>query len=235
MNISNNVDYYSGSGSMNECYHQRGERLPVADDLRHFFNSAQSTEAERCPITFRSMNEHRTKESNKGFKSCAIENVNVDVEDTKVPPYQYTRPRSYNNVDEQREIVVKRPCMDDVLAAPPTVLPTASSVVQDDAEYFHYTERQKEPIFHRNLIEVGNDMVPLAGVDESSLAHKKGYTIDTACVECNTVLFCLETSSMVVCPYCRCVSPIESSSKEKATIDVHAGIGLPIDFVIALA
>lgn len=235
MNINNNVDFYSGSGSMNECYQQRNDRLTGTENLRSFYNTTQSQEIERCPITFRPMDEHRTKESNKGFKCHSLQNVTFDAEDMKVQPYQYMRRRGSHG-ENFNEITVQRPCTDDVLIAPPTALPTSKSVEENHEEYFHYTERHAEPSFHRNLIEVGNDFVPMSGVDETSLAHKKGHTIDTACIECNTVLFTLETASMVVCPFCRCVSPIESYSTKKLlpTDDVHAGIGLPIDYVITL-
>lgn len=234
MNI-NNSDFYSGSGSMNECYQQRNERLAGIDNLRHFFNAAESNDVERCPISFRSMNEHRSRESNKGLKSRTIQKVDVDSEELKVPPYEYIKPCSNMSL-EYPDITVHRPCTDDVLIAPPTVSPISSPVLQNDAEHQSCSERLIEPIFHRNLIEVGNDLIPMSGVDETSRAHKKGHTVDTVCVECSTVLFSLESASMVVCPFCRCVSPIESYSNKKLlpTIEVHAGIGLPIDYVIAL-
>ena len=211
MNINNNVDFCSGSGNMNERNQQ---------------------ENERCPVTFRAMNEHRTNESNKDFKRCTPQNINFDAEDMKVQPYQYTKP-SCRTGEEHHEMTVQRRCTGDLQIVP---LSTSTSVVQTHVEHYQYTERQIEPIFHRNLLEVGSDLVPISGVEETSLAHKKGHTIDTACKECNTVLFCLETASMVVCPSCRCVSPLESYSKKQSipTVDVHAGIGLPIDFVIAL-
>jgi hypothetical protein len=237
MNTNNNIDFYSGSGSMNECYQQRNERLNSTgtENLRRFFNSANHEKVERCSLTFRAMNEHRTKESINNFNCRTLETVEFDAEDMKVQPYQYTRPQS-NMYEDHREMTVQRPCTDDILIAPPTEIPASASVLQDHVEHHHYTEQPTEPIFHRNFIEVGNEFVPMSGVDETSLAHKKGHTIDTACVECNAVLFSLETASMVVCPFCRCVSPIECHSVKKLlpTSQVHAGIGLPIDFVIAL-
>ena len=199
---------------MNACYHQQNERFS---------------------IIFRAMNDHRINESNKEYMSSTLQHTKFGAENVTVQPYQYTRPSC--SIDEElSEMMLQRYCTADLLIIPPMVLPTSTSVLQTHVEHYQYTERQIEPIFHRNLLEVGSDLVPISGVEETSLAHKKGHTIDTACVECNTVLFCLETASMVVCPSCRCVSPLESYSKKQSipTVDVHAGIGLPIDFVIAL-
>jgi hypothetical protein len=221
----------SGSGIMNDTCQQRNERLTgVTENLRRFYNTEPSEEGERYAISFRSMKENRNKESNKDFQACTLQNVDVDAEDRKVQPYQYMR-RSSNHYEENRETTVNRPCTDDVLVAPPTVLSMPSSVLQS-----HDMEQKVEPSFHRNLIEVGNDLIPMSGVAETSHAYKLGRTIDTSCAECNTVMFSLESASMVVCPLCRCVSPIERYSRKKLlpTTAVHAGIGLPIDFVIAL-
>ena len=100
----------------------------------------------------------------------------------------------------------------------------------------HNLQVEEEAFFHRNLIEVGHDVIPMSGVAETSHAHKKGHTIDTCCAECNAVMFSVETASMVVCPFCRCVSPIETCSKKKffPTNIIHAGIGLPIEYVLTL-
>jgi hypothetical protein len=206
---------------MNDSRQQRNERLfGVTENLRRFYNTEPSKGGESCPITFRSMNEHRTKESNKDFNAHNLQNVEVEAEEMKVPPYRYMR-RSSNIYEDNCETTIERLCTDEVLIAPPTVL---------------NMEQQVEPSFHRNLIEVGNDLIPMSGVAETTHAHKMGHTIDTSCAECNTVMFSLESASMVVCPFCRCVSPMERYAKKKLlpTHIVHAGIGLPIDYIIAL-
>ncbi len=213
MNVNNNTDFHSGSVNMNDCYQQR---IGTTENFTPRFSPESSMELERChSLSYGSMQEHCTKESNKSFKSRTLENVDDNAEDMNVQPYRYTSAR--------------HPCCtDDVLIAPMTELPMSSSVLQHNVS--------QEPTFHRNLLEVGNDLIPMSGVDETSSAHRKGQTIDTTCVACDTVLFCLDTASVVVCPYCRFVSPIESHSTKKLSpaINVHAGIGLPIDFVLTL-
>ena len=217
MNVTNNADFHSGSVNMADFYQQRDERLiGTTQSFTSAFSAEPSVELERChSLSYRSMHEHRTKESNQSFKSHTLQNMDDNAEGVKVQPYRYTTAR--------------RPCCtDDVLIAPTTELPMPPSVLQHSV--------RQEPTFHRNLLEVGNDLIPMSGVDETSSAHKKGQTIDTACVACDTVLFCLDTASLVVCPCCRFISPMESHSTKKLspTINVHAGIGLPIDFVLTL-
>jgi hypothetical protein len=183
------------------------------------------------------MDQHRPKAYRKDIDCRSVKNAKLDEDEMKVQPYQYTKPSDSSNGKEYCEIAVQWPCTDDVRISPPIELPTSTYDIQNHTEHFQYQkQRPAEPLFHRNLIEVGHEWIPMSGVDETSFAHKKGRTIDTTCVECETVLFALDTASMVVCPLCRCVSPIECSSMKKLlpTTDVHAGIGLPIDFVISL-
>jgi hypothetical protein len=91
-----------------------------------------------------------------------------------------------------------------------------------------------EPIFKRHLVEIGIDMIPMVGVDETVKSHLLGNTIDTVCAQCTTVLFGIQSASMIICPICRCISPMEGTKKKLPTIDIHAGIGLTIDSILEL-
>jgi hypothetical protein len=149
-----------------------------------------------------------------------------DVKDMHVKPYHYPRRKQQH---------AYRSCTDDALVESPldrTSFSQAKSSPIDCLKEINKTVHT----FQRHLVEVGIDMIPMAGIDETSHAHRLGNTIDTVCIQCATVLFGIQSASMIICPACRCVSPIEIDATKKVlpTTDVHAGIGLTIDFVFGL-
>jgi hypothetical protein len=66
---------------------------------------------------------------------------------------------------------------------------------------------------NRRCIEVTpGTYMPLIGTDETKVAMKEGRMIHTCCLMCNLQVVCTDEADCVLCPSCRGISPITSSS-----------------------
>jgi len=70
--------------------------------------------------------------------------------------------------------------------------------------------------------------VPLLGSDESWHAFKNDNVIPTECSACQTFLYCIDTASMVICPSCRMVSPLDQNGCIESE---GLGLGLSVECV----
>jgi hypothetical protein len=111
------------------------------------------------------------------------------------------------------------------ICLPPLMVPAMSSPPPPPVE-----TKPEAPSFRRNLINVGEEELPLVGADETTHAHLRGETIDTCCIQCQSVLFCLRTATGVICPACRSISPTEGEVQGARLL----GIGLTLEHVLQL-
>lgn len=112
------------------------------------------------------------------------------------------------------------------ICLPPLIVDTVSTPSPPPPQ----TKAEKSA-FRRNMITVGDDELPLVGGDETVQAHLHGETVDTCCIQCQTVLFCLRTATCVICPVCRSISPTEDGANAPERL---LGIGLTLEHVLQL-
>jgi hypothetical protein len=167
----------------------------------------------------------------------------VAKEEEEPQPYRYRRqhqdicvPPLMQSHEHRNEHI--RSCIDPVVVAPPSTISTMTLQPPDICPSAT-DEPQGAPTkkcFTRNMIRVGADTVPMVGSDETIHAHLGGNSIDTVCTQCATLLFCIQSATMVICPTCRCISPTENDTTKKMTptSDVHLGIGLTLEHVLGL-
>jgi hypothetical protein len=83
---------------------------------------------------------------------------------------------------------------------------------------------------NRRCIEVmPGTYMPLIGTDETKVAMKEGRMVHTCCFICNLQVVCTDEADCVLCPSCRGVSPItssSSSSKARNNNETTVGLGL---------
>lgn len=86
--------------------------------------------------------------------------------------------------------------------------------------------------FHRNNIEIGDNgaSVPLAGAEETINALHNDSCKHATCLACETVLYCIDTASSVICPECRSISPV--AAKPSLSSEGLIGLGLTVEHVV---
>ena len=87
--------------------------------------------------------------------------------------------------------------------------------------------------FKRSMVEVapGCSMF-LCGIDETMNALHLDRILHAECSSCNTFLACINAASMVLCPGCQTVSPLESISHSYDCVPIM-GIGLRVEDILA--
>lgn len=79
--------------------------------------------------------------------------------------------------------------------------------------------------FHEKRIEIfPGYVVPLRGSQETWHAYNKGNTISVHCSECQACLHCVDTVTMVLCPFCRDISPVHRAEDEEC-LNPSVGLG----------
>jgi hypothetical protein len=75
--------------------------------------------------------------------------------------------------------------------------------------------RQKVEVFPGHFVS-------MCGSEETWNAFCRKAVLDTSCAACATFMFCIDSASMVLCPSCRSISPIEGGQSE------YLGLGLTV-------
>ena len=98
------------------------------------------------------------------------------------------------------------------------------------------------------FIDIGGASIPLVGSEETVRALHQNQCTNVTCCDCATFLYCVDTATMVLCPECRSVSPIlttsdpngnnlhsltSSSNNHKITAQKLVGLGLTVECVVA--
>lgn len=85
-----------------------------------------------------------------------------------------------------------------------------------------------EQNWHRAIVDVAPGYtVPLCGAEETRHAFRNDSVIHTECSCCNAFLYCIDDATMVLCPTCRSICPVEASFSTECL-----GIGLTVEQVM---
>jgi hypothetical protein len=172
-----------------------------------------------------SMNQERV--SGLGESTRHMFMFSNECEDRLPLPTRSSSMRSDASADKFRPAAMKappRPALQDI-CLPPLMVPTVSTPPPPPPP-----TKPEPPSFRRHWIHVGDEELPFVGGDETTQAHLRGETMDTCCIQCQAVLFCLRTVAGVVCPVCRSISPTEGDAPEERLL----GIGLTLEHVLQL-
>jgi hypothetical protein len=87
--------------------------------------------------------------------------------------------------------------------------------------------------FKRSMVEVapGCSML-MCGIDETMNALHLDRIIHAECTSCNTFLACINIASMVLCPGCQTISPLESPGHSYDCVPIM-GLGLRVKDILA--
>jgi hypothetical protein len=87
--------------------------------------------------------------------------------------------------------------------------------------------------FKRSVIEVAPGCSMLfSGIDETMNALHLDRIVHAECTSCNTFLACINVASMVLCPGCQTVSPLDSASHSFDCVPIM-GLGLRVEDILA--
>lgn len=87
--------------------------------------------------------------------------------------------------------------------------------------------------FKRSVIEVAPGCSMLfCGIDETMNALHLDRIVHAECSSCNTFLACINVASMVLCPGCQTVSPLESTNHSFDFVPTM-GLGLRVEDILA--
>lgn len=70
--------------------------------------------------------------------------------------------------------------------------------------------------------------VPMVGIQETLHAMDRNHCTDSACMQCETFLYCIDSATMVLCPLCRCISPVGSGGTTAPSL----GVGLTLEHIL---
>jgi hypothetical protein len=89
---------------------------------------------------------------------------------------------------------------------------------------------REEKIWHRVVVDVApGHSVPLCGAEETKHALQKNCIVHTDCSCCGLFLYCINSASIVLCPSCRSISPVETNSQK---VTESLGLGLTVEHVL---
>lgn len=92
--------------------------------------------------------------------------------------------------------------------------------------------RQDEIEWQRSQIEVAPGYyVSLCGVLETMYAFQKDCIVHTECTSCSAFLYCIDSASMVLCPTCRSIGPVEANASNR-TVTESLGLGLTVEHLM---
>jgi hypothetical protein len=93
----------------------------------------------------------------------------------------------------------------------------------------HLVPQPRQEQWHRTMVDVmPGYSVPMAGTQETMHALDRDHCTDTACVQCETFLYCIDSANMVLCPLCRSISPVSSTGAHSETL----GLGLTVEHIL---
>jgi hypothetical protein len=176
----------------------------------------------------RSNMNHQERLSTSALGTASTRNIcsNESAEDRLPLPTRSSSMRSNNDGHKLFTAVKKttqRPPLEEDICLPPLMI-SASSI----------GPAPPAPFFPRHMIHIGaEESYPLVGTQETIQAHLQGETMDTCCIQCQQLLFCLRTATGVMCPECRSISPTEVTAAADNPI-LLLGIGLTLDHVLQL-
>jgi hypothetical protein len=87
--------------------------------------------------------------------------------------------------------------------------------------------------FNRVLVEVTPAcLMPLCGIEETMNALHLDRIVHAECTSCDTFLACINAATMVLCPGCQTISPLESTSRAYHCSPI-LGFGLRVEDILA--
>ena len=96
-----------------------------------------------------------------------------------------------------------------------------------------WEQQQQQPSrndFERTMIEVFPGMsVPLRGSEETQIAITCNQIRTAKCLDCTLSLSCVEDAEYILCPLCRCVSPLALTEKGVPAGGFGVGLGFVPD------
>lgn len=99
-----------------------------------------------------------------------------------------------------------------------------SNHTTDDVEH---SDDESLSSFERKMVEVTpGHCVPLRGADETLDALDKGQVTNTKCVFCDEALVVHVFASMIICPECEMIAPLEGDNDGDAGISLGLGLRL---------
>ena len=98
---------------------------------------------------------------------------------------------------------------------------------RDNADSFDesYSSAESQSIDRKTVELTPGEFVPLRGAEEAIQALDKGEVLTFNCVFCEACLVVHIAATMVLCPYCEMISPLEGD-KSKVIISRSLGLGL---------
>jgi hypothetical protein len=122
---------------------------------------------------------------------------------------------------------------EDICYVPPAPLQSSATIGTNDStsEDTSNGEYWDGTTWDRPMIEVAPGYsLPLCGTLETMQALHLDRIIHVECNSCNVFLACINTAGMVLCPGCRTVSPVESTSQH---ISPTLGLGLRVEDILS--
>lgn len=111
--------------------------------------------------------------------------------------------------------------------------PSIDTVIQEPP-----SRRRQEPQeqWSRTMVEImPGHSVPMIGTSETIHAWDRNQCTDTTCVQCETFLYCIDSASMVLCPACRSISPVETAAAVTTSSQqelVNLGLGMTVEHIL---
>ena len=80
------------------------------------------------------------------------------------------------------------------------------------------------PPSEQSMVQVTDTLeLPLHGANETTIALETGNVVTVVCVVCRATLRCIAIAQYVLCPECKCLTPLENNTT-KATGGVGLGL-----------
>ena len=77
------------------------------------------------------------------------------------------------------------------------------------------------PLEPQRMVQITHDLqLPLHGAHETTIALETGNAVTVVCLVCRATLRCISKAQYVLCPECRCLTPL------KETMNATGGVGL---------
>jgi hypothetical protein len=96
-----------------------------------------------------------------------------------------------------------------------------SGQIKAAAAAFNDCQVSSPPPSKQRMVQITNDLeLPLHGAHETTIALETGNVVTVVCLVCRATLRCISKAQYVLCPECRCLTPLNE------TMDATGGVGL---------
>ena len=159
------------------------------------FGSHQSSKGSYQSLSPESSRLRMTKRVHKSLYPSILEIMAIDIESTWP---------SFAKIDPAKVAPL-------TTTTPHTKTPPTCSHQHENSEQNKTRSSRQTPDFHRSVIEVTPGVfVDLVGADETMDAVRSSRTTKCGCMICEALLLCKDIVSLVLCPDCQTISPVDS-------------------------